>query len=71
MAKLTKISVTPSEAENKANSDNVYTKSEIDAIFEAKQLPSVTAADNGKVLMVVDGAWAVVDLSTLTGETTE
>ncbi len=26
-------------------------------------LPTVTTADNGKVLMVVDGAWAVVDLN--------
>lgn len=26
-------------------------------------LPTVTASDNGKVLMVVNGAWAVVDIS--------
>ena len=26
-------------------------------------LPAVTTADNGKVLMVVDGAWAVVDIN--------
>lgn len=25
-------------------------------------LPAVTAADNGKVLMVVDGAWAAAEL---------
>lgn len=27
------------------------------------ELPKVTTADNGKVLMVVNGAWAVVDLN--------
>ena len=30
---------------------------------EIPMLPKVTAADNGKVLMVVNGAWAVVDLN--------
>lgn len=28
-----------------------------------RELPTVTTADNGKVLMVVNGAWAVVDLN--------
>lgn len=28
-------------------------------------LPSVTAADNGKILMVVNGAWALVSASTI------
>lgn len=31
-------------------------------IPDSIKLPAVAAADNGKVLMVVDGAWAVVDL---------
>lgn len=26
------------------------------------ELPAVSASDNGKVLMVVDGAWAVAEL---------
>ena len=30
---------------------------------EIPMLPQVTTADNGKVLMVVNGAWAVVDLN--------
>ncbi len=34
---------------------------EIAAISE-KTLPDVSADDNGKMLMVVSGAWAVVDL---------
>lgn len=33
-----------------------------DAVAAAAGLPAVTAADNGKVLMVVDGAWAVAEL---------
>lgn len=30
--------------------------------IDASALPKVTSADNGKVLMVVDGAWAVAEL---------
>jgi CobQ-like glutamine amidotransferase family enzyme len=30
--------------------------------IDARALPAVTAADNGKVLMVVDGAWAVAEI---------
>ena len=38
----------------------VVLKTAIDSI---RSLPSVTTADNGKVLMVVNGAWSVVDLN--------
>lgn len=31
-------------------------------------LPTITASDNGKILQVVDGQWALVDLSTLTAD---
>lgn len=30
--------------------------------LETKALPTVTAADNGKILQVVSGAWAAVNL---------
>ena len=40
----------------------------IQSILEAPVLPSVSADDNGKVLMVVNGKWAVADLP---GETQE
>ena len=33
-------------------------------------LPTVTASDNGKVLMVVNGAWAVASLPTYNGSVT-
>lgn len=38
-----------------------YIKEEIDKIIPA--LPTVTTADNGKVLMVVNGEWAVINLN--------
>lgn len=34
----------------------------------AKELPAVTAANNGQVLMVVDGAWAAASLPAAEGE---
>lgn len=33
-----------------------------DALKKIKELPTVAAADNGKILRVVDGAWAAVEL---------
>lgn len=38
-----------------------YIKEEINKIIPA--LPAITTADNGKVLMVVNGEWTVVNLN--------
>lgn len=37
------------------------------AVTNIRQLPAVTASDNGKVLRVVNGAWAVVSLPSASG----
>lgn len=41
------------------------------AKVENKCLPIVTTSDNGKILMVVDGVWTVVDMPTTSEATTE
>lgn len=44
---------------------DLYLSGEIYADNSAKLLPTVTTSDNGKVLAVVNGAWAAVELSSL------
>ena len=44
-----------------------YNSSISQAVTNIRQLPSVTASDNGKVLRVVNGAWAVVSLPSASG----
>ncbi len=58
---------------------NVLTKNEYDAISTPSEselylitdddnsLPTVTSSDNGKVLRVVNGAWAAVNLPSASG----
>lgn len=41
-------------------SDVIYAIAEIAETVMAKVLPTVSGADNGKVLTVVEGAWAAV-----------
>ena len=44
-----------------------YNSSLSQAVTNIRQLPAVTTADNGKVLRVVNGAWAVVSLPSASG----
>lgn len=37
------------------------------AAWSAKELPAVTASDNGKFLRVVNGAWAAVKIANANG----
>lgn len=37
------------------------------AAWSAKELPTVTASDNGKFLRVVNGAWAAVEIANANG----
>lgn len=57
--------------------NSAYTGPQIDEAIEAvrtnkkewdkKELPTVTASDNGKFLRVVNGAWAASDISDANG----
>lgn len=38
-----------------------------EAIYDVSSLPSVSATDNGKVLMVVDGAWSAATIPNASG----
>jgi hypothetical protein len=53
--------------------NNFYPYTQIEAIVDASDsiLPSVTSSDNGKILQVVEGEWAVVSPLTLYSGTGE
>lgn len=51
-----------------ADGDAANKKYVDDAVAAAGSLPAVTSADNGKVLMVVNGAWAADSLPVYNGE---
>lgn len=55
--------ITVDSALSSTSTNPVQNKIVNNAISAIRQLPVVTTADNGKVLMVVNGAWAVVDLN--------
>ena len=42
---------------------DIWLDTSSDASFNSPKLPDVSAADNGKVLMVVNGRWQAVDLN--------
>lgn len=64
---LTGVPVAPTAAP-RTNTAQIATTAFVQtAVSSAGGLPEVTTADNGKVLMVVSGAWAAADLPVYTG----
>ena len=63
--------VTSGQVETQITGKNYVTSGQVETQVAGRVLPTVTAADNGKVLQVVNGAWALVTPSTVyTGENT-
>lgn len=58
---------TPTDAQTYYAANVAYVKAKIAAIGAGAALPSVTAADNGKILRVVGGAWAAASLPVYNG----
>ena len=58
---------TPTDAQTDYAANVAYVKAKIAAIGAGATLPSVTAADNGKILRVVGGAWAAASLPVYSG----
>ena len=58
---------TPTDAQTNYAANVAYVKAKIAAIGAGATLPSVTAADNGKILRVVGGAWAAASLPVYSG----
>ena len=58
---------TPTDAQTNYAANVAYVKAKIAAIGAGATLPSVTAADNGKILRVVGGAWAAASLPVYNG----
>lgn len=49
--------------DSEASETKTYSSSKINSLIPADELPAVTAEDNGKILAVVNGAWAKVTIS--------
>jgi hypothetical protein len=58
---------TPTDAQTYHAANVAYVKAKIAAIGAGAALPSVTAADNGKILRVVGGSWAAASLPVYNG----
>ena len=58
---------TPTDEQTNYAANVAYVKAKIAAIGAGAALPSVTAADNGKILRVVGGAWAAASLPVYNG----
>ena len=58
---------TPTDAQTNYAANVAYVKAKIAAIGAGAALPSVTAADNGKILRVVGGAWAAASFPVYNG----
>lgn len=58
---------TPTDAQTNYAANVAYVKAKIAAIGAGAALPSVTAADNGKILRVDGGAWAAASLPVYNG----
>ena len=58
---------TPTDAQTNYAANVAYVKAKIAAIGTGAALPSVTAADNGKILRVIGGAWAAASLPVYNG----
>ena len=58
---------TPTDAQTYYAANVAYVKAKIAEIGTGAALPSVTAADNGKILRVVGGAWAAASLPVYNG----
>ncbi len=58
---------TPTDSQTNYAATVAYVKAKIAEIGSGAALPSVTAADNGKILRVVSGAWAAASLPVYSG----
>ncbi len=56
--------------DTEAGSSTTYSSTKIESLIPADELPEVDSGDNGKILAVVDGAWAPVTITAVADITT-